>query len=244
MVRGMVRLKDIVTLGNLLCGVVAILFCIEHRVDLAAGWVMFAYLFDALDGVVARRTGGGNRFGAELDNLADYVAFAVAPAFVIYAAYRPTVAWLGALLGGAMVVAATLRHVRNLVFDVPTQLCWVGLPRPAAGMLVVALLRSKLFHGIGPWLGAPLLGAVAWALLATYPSLNHRGRTLQTWVRALGSMIVISWVTTLLVLPQWFWDTVFVTVFAYASLSWTGLEPQELAAFRQSVATWKLKLRS
>ena len=43
-----------------------------------------AAVLDGLDGRIARALKGTSRFGAELDSLADFVDFGVAPAFVLY----------------------------------------------------------------------------------------------------------------------------------------------------------------
>lgn len=243
MVRNVLGLKDALTLCNVLGGAAAIVFCIEQRLEWASYAIIVAYAFDALDGAVARLTGGGNRFGAELDNLADYLTFGIAPSFIVYQIYRPWALWAGILLACAIIVAATIRHVRNLVFDAPTTLCWIGLPRPAAGMIVVSLVHANLFRLAGLWAGVPLLLGVAWALLATFPTLNHRGRRLQAWVRFLIGFWVVSWIFVLLVLPRWFWDIVLVWVLIYACFSWTALEPQELVEYRQSLAAWKLRMK-
>ena len=46
--------------------------------------VLFAAIFDACDGRIARMTGATSRFGCELDSLADVVSFGAAPAFILY----------------------------------------------------------------------------------------------------------------------------------------------------------------
>ena len=45
---------------------------------------MFAALLDGVDGRVARLLKASSRFGAELDSLADFVNFGVAPAFLLF----------------------------------------------------------------------------------------------------------------------------------------------------------------
>ena len=61
-------MKDLFTLVNLLSGVVAIHYLIAGQLSRAGYAVIVGYLGgDLLDGTVARRTGTGNRFGAEFD---------------------------------------------------------------------------------------------------------------------------------------------------------------------------------
>ena len=57
---------------------------IEGRYELALGAIVFAALLDGIDGRVARLLKASSRFGAELDSLADFVNFGVAPAFLIF----------------------------------------------------------------------------------------------------------------------------------------------------------------
>ena len=45
---------------------------------------MLAVVLDAVDGRLARLLKGTSRFGAELDSLADFVNFGVAPAILLY----------------------------------------------------------------------------------------------------------------------------------------------------------------
>ena len=57
---------------------------IEHRWDLAVAALVFAALLDGIDGRVARLLKAPSRFGAELDSLADFVNFGVAPAIIVF----------------------------------------------------------------------------------------------------------------------------------------------------------------
>jgi CDP-diacylglycerol--serine O-phosphatidyltransferase len=94
--RGIVRpqvLPAILTLGNLFCGFLAIAKAADalaepeaaKALDLLAyaGWLVFlGMIFDALDGYVARLSGGTSAMGVVLDSLADVVTFGAAPAFL------------------------------------------------------------------------------------------------------------------------------------------------------------------
>jgi CDP-diacylglycerol--serine O-phosphatidyltransferase len=108
-------LPSLATLGNLVCGLGAIYFCMLH-VGMAGAarppWVdpdnvnrlsnflptflaLGAYLiaaamfFDALDGRLARLTRSPSEFGGQLDSLADVVSFGVAPAILVLTATVP-----------------------------------------------------------------------------------------------------------------------------------------------------------
>lgn len=95
-------LPSMATLGNLICGVVAILLCLfsirsvyfvptmrtinpslealfPTYVTVGAYLIVLAMVFDVLDGRLARMTRQTSEFGAQLDSLADVVSFGVAP---------------------------------------------------------------------------------------------------------------------------------------------------------------------
>src|SRR4029079_3076880 len=87
------RLADLITLTNGFCGAGALLafmrFLLDH--DKAFFWLgtallPIAFIMDALDGHVARKTGKGSPLGKDLDSLADIVSFGVAPAAMAFAA--------------------------------------------------------------------------------------------------------------------------------------------------------------
>ena len=101
--RGLRRLKDVpvlpslITLGNLCFGFLAIAKVADALrlsqpgapfsevvglFETAAVLVFVAMVCDALDGRVARMTGQTTPFGAQLDSMADMVAFGAAPAFL------------------------------------------------------------------------------------------------------------------------------------------------------------------
>ena len=94
-------LKDCFTCLNLLGGVFAIIFCIYGNARYAAYAFLLGFFGDALDGLVARLTKTGNKFGQEFDSISDHLAQCVAPAFIVFISYRdiPMPAWvLGVLL--------------------------------------------------------------------------------------------------------------------------------------------------
>ncbi len=79
-----VLIPNIFTLIGLCAGLTAIRMGIEHRWDLAVAALVFAAFLDGIDGHVARLLKASSRFGAELDSLADFVHFGVAPAIIMF----------------------------------------------------------------------------------------------------------------------------------------------------------------
>ena len=65
-------------------GLTSIRLAVENKLELALAAIVFAALLDGIDGRLARMLKGTSRFGAELDSLADFVNFGVAPALILY----------------------------------------------------------------------------------------------------------------------------------------------------------------
>lgn len=126
-------LKDLLTLCNLACGLVAIVLAARGELWLSFVLVLFAVAFDFLDGKAARGSrAGSNDFGRELDSLADVVSFGAAPA--VMAVVSSGVGALGVLAGVFYCAMTAVRLARfNLQED---KKFFVGLPSPAAGVLV------------------------------------------------------------------------------------------------------------
>src|SRR5213078_5031148 len=75
---------NLITLLALCAGLTAIRLSVEDKLEWAVAAIVFAALLDGIDGRIARMLKGTSRFGAELDSLADFVNFGVAPALMLY----------------------------------------------------------------------------------------------------------------------------------------------------------------
>ena len=130
------------TLLGLCAGLTSIRMAIEHRYELAIGLIVLAALLDGVDGRVARLLKGTSRFGAELDSLADFVNFGVAPAVMIFTWGLGDLKSLGWIVVLVFAICSSLRLARfNAALD-EEQPQWqtayfVGVPAPAAAILVL-----------------------------------------------------------------------------------------------------------
>lgn len=134
-------LPNLVTLLALCMGLTAIRFAFEGRFEHAVIAIMVAAVLDGLDGRIARALRGTSRFGAELDSLADFIDFGVAPALVLYFWGLHEIkgaGWVAALI---FAIAAALRLARfNVMIDDPDKPAWhshffTGMPAPAGAIL-------------------------------------------------------------------------------------------------------------
>src|SRR3989344_6820242 len=82
--RGIYLLPNLFTTAALFTGFYSIVAAMKGHFDIAAIAVFIAMIADGLDGRVARLTNTQTAFGAEYDSLSDMVAFALAPALIVY----------------------------------------------------------------------------------------------------------------------------------------------------------------
>lgn len=79
----MFNLANLFTAFNLLSGIISIVLALHGRIDLAPFFILLAFLFDFLDGFIARKMGTTGPLGVQLDSLADMVTFGVAPGMIV-----------------------------------------------------------------------------------------------------------------------------------------------------------------
>jgi CDP-diacylglycerol---serine O-phosphatidyltransferase len=150
---------NLVTLVALCLGLTAIRFAAEGRFEQAVFVILLAAVFDGLDGRIARALKGTTRFGAELDSLADFVDFGVAPALTLYFWSLSTIRNFGWFAALVFATACALRLARfNVALDDVDKPSWsshffTGMPAPAGAIVVMLPLYlhySVLGTGTGP----------------------------------------------------------------------------------------------
>jgi CDP-diacylglycerol--serine O-phosphatidyltransferase len=124
------------TLGNLFFGFWAVVSAFNGNFRWAGWFIVFAGILDMLDGRVARLSGTGTRFGAELDSLVDVISFGVAPALLIYFLDFASAGRFSWILCYIYVTAVALRLARFNVLSAgkPSTGWFTGMPSPSAGM--------------------------------------------------------------------------------------------------------------
>jgi CDP-diacylglycerol--serine O-phosphatidyltransferase len=134
---------NVITLLALCAGLTGIRLALEGRYELALGAIVFAAMLDAVDGRVARMIKGTSRFGAELDSLADFFNFGVAPGLILYFWGLNALGNLGWIAAMVFAICAALRLARfNVQIDDPNRPDWAGnfftgVPAPAGAIVVL-----------------------------------------------------------------------------------------------------------
>jgi len=141
-------LPNALTLINVCIGLSSIKFALDEKFELSIIAIIFAAIFDALDGRVARLLKGTSLVGKELDSLADLISFGVAPAFIMFFWSLNNLGKFGWLLTMIYVVCVALRLARFNV-STNTEPSWKdnffeGVPSPAGGILILMPLIFSL----------------------------------------------------------------------------------------------------
>ncbi len=173
------QLADWFTLGNAFCGTGAVFAALRYLQDedvrfLLAGMALIplAFIFDALDGRIARWRKVASTLGRELDSLADVISFGVAPAALAYACGMQG-GWDWIVLSGFVCCGVSRLARYNVTAETLSQgsdkvKYFEGTPIPSSLLLVIVLaiaawqgrIGDALWLGqvqLGPWLLHPLV---------------------------------------------------------------------------------------
>jgi CDP-diacylglycerol--serine O-phosphatidyltransferase len=234
-------LPNLVTLLSLCAGLTSMRMSIEMRYDWAIAAVAIAAALDGIDGQVARFLKSASRFGAELDSLADFVNFGVAPGILLYVwtlDEAGSVGWIAALI---FAICAALRLARfNVALEGPAKPEWqagyfVGVPAPAGAMIVFLPVYLEFIGAPHGFLTAPVvliytLG-VAMLMVSQLPTWSSKliGRRIRRDLVLPLFVLVVLVVALLLSFP---WQTMTVLSLVYIAslpLSWRAYQ-RRLAA--------------
>jgi CDP-diacylglycerol---serine O-phosphatidyltransferase len=159
------HLANILTMSNLFCGCCAIVCLFQNQ---HAGVVIFfalGFLFDALDGRVARHFGVTGPMGKELDSLADMVTFGVLPGTIMYYLLSKAMGFgeyarmFGLGHGGGVVLWAfpaflisVFAGLRLAKYNLDTRQSdtFIGLPTPANTTFVIGLFLIYMNNTMPP----------------------------------------------------------------------------------------------
>lgn len=140
-----------VTIAGLCCGLSAMRFALDGKLETAVTLLVAAAIIDGMDGRIARFLNSTSVFGAHLDSLSDFVCFGVSPVIVLYMWKLKAMGGLGWAVVLFFAVCCALRLARfntNLADETvePWQRkFFVGVPSPAGGMLSLMPLVTSFY---------------------------------------------------------------------------------------------------
>ena len=215
---------NVITLLALCAGLTGIRLALEGRYELALGAIVFAAMLDAVDGRVARMIKGTTRFGAELDSLADFFNFGVAPGLILYIWGLNALGNLGWIAAMVFAICAALRLARfNVQIDDPNRPDWAGnfftgVPAPAGAIVVLLPIYLGFLQVSVPAVVTLIYTLVSGGLMVSrLPVLS--GKKMGTRVRPdMVPPVIVAVVLMIALLVSYPWHLLTVGTLLYLAL--------------------------
>ena len=209
-------LPNFLTLGALCASLTAIRFAIQGDGQMAVGLILLAAMLDLLDGWAARRLNSESAIGAELDSLADFASFGLAPGLILYfwtldEAAGAGLAWIGVLI---YAICCALRLAR---FNVGNNRAaseglekrfFRGVPSPAGALLAFMPMYFAFLlpdaAKLPAWLLALYLMGIGGLMISQLPTWSFKSVTLKPentryfligFVALAGGLLTSPWAT-------------------------------------------------
>ena len=150
------HLPNFVTLLNVLCGSIAVLFAVNGNMPATAFFVFLGIFFDFFDGLLARKLNVQSELGLQLDSLADLITSGLVPGLVMFHLLSLTVddfslvnssnEWSDSILGniqllpflGLLITLASAYRLATFNISTNQSDSFIGLPTPANALLILS----------------------------------------------------------------------------------------------------------
>ena len=175
--KGIYLLPNTLTLCSMLLGFYSILSTLKGNYVYAAWAILFATIFDGLDGWVARLTNSTTKFGIELDSLSDLVSFGVAPAVLMYKWALVPFGRIGWAAAFWFMACGALRLARyNVQMGSTESKSFTGMPIPGAATIIASLvLFYHEMSDIPPGKNILILGLTVMLAFLMVSTLKYHG---------------------------------------------------------------------
>ena len=153
------QIPNLITVLNLLCGCLAILYVVSGDLVISSFLVIAGMFFDFFDGLVARLLHVQSKLGVQLDSLADMVSFGVVPGLMMFQllnkslmpqelrtgfeatetlkGFEPGMSFIPFI--GMLIIIASAYRLAKFNIDTRQSDNFIGLPTPANTLLIVSL---------------------------------------------------------------------------------------------------------
>jgi CDP-diacylglycerol--serine O-phosphatidyltransferase len=148
------QIPNVVTLLNLFCGSIAVIFAVNGNLVAAAFFTFLGIFFDFFDGLLARKLNAQSELGLQLDSLADMVTSGLVPGIVMMQLFNLTIQprWDDTFLCeafhingtsylsfvGLLITLASAYRLANFNIDENQTDSFIGLPTPANTLLILS----------------------------------------------------------------------------------------------------------
>jgi len=216
-------IPSVVTVFAICAGLTSVRMSMEGHVEAGLYFILLAVFLDAADGKLARFLDTASPFGAELDTLADFFNFGIAPGIMIYhTLYQGTeyanLGWLATLV---LAVCCALRLARfNLSLrgdDIALKQdnFFVGVPAPALACLALMPVFMHLYGWQNtelPLLRAIYIIGVGLLAVSAVPTFSIKHASIK---RSHLPIAIIAFVALIVCLIVYTWPTLIVGNICY-----------------------------
>ncbi len=162
------HIPNFITLLNLFCGCLAVIFAVKNQLEIAAFFVFLGIFFDFFDGFAARMLKVQSELGLQLDSLADMVTSGIVPGIFMYQLFNKSLdihekvndglSWSDSWhwfqnevhllpLFGLLIVLASAYRLAKFNIDENQTSSFIGLPVPANTLLIISLPLILMYQG-------------------------------------------------------------------------------------------------
>lgn len=138
------HIPNFISLLNLFCGSVAVIFAVNGNMKLTALFVFLGIFFDFFDGLLARKLNVQSELGLQLDSLADIVTSGLVPGLVMFYLFdlsNLNASYFSNYLPylGLLITLASAYRLAKFNIDTNQTDSFIGLPTPANALLILSL---------------------------------------------------------------------------------------------------------
>ena len=218
MKKGIYLLPNLFTSASLFCGFYSIIASFKEYFVPAAAAIFVSWIFDGLDGRVARLTNTTSKFGAEYDSLADVIAFGVAPALLAYSWSLSIYGKLGWIVAFLFVLCGALRLARyNIQIGIIESTVFNGLPIPAAALVVATTVIFFDYSGVeGQFYNISILVSVFILSLLMVSGIKYYSFKDMSLLKRKPFKIFLLVIFLLIIIVHWPQAMLFVIILGYA----------------------------
>ena len=215
-------IPNLVTLSGLCFGITSMRFALEGQYQASLICILIAAVCDLLDGMMASLLQAHSELGVQLDSLADFVNFGIAPSLLIYMSLMSNmslISWLSLLL---FIIFCCLRlalfNINNSDLMSKQNNFFKGVPTPAGAILILIPVTHS-FIGFDWWTNHQNLLAfytltIAFLLISNIPTYSLKNSSFQL-KRSHSFRILVVFFTLVLLLINFLWIVMSILAIAY-----------------------------
>lgn len=204
------HIPNLLTLLNLVSGVIAIYMVMQGDVQTALIFLGISFILDFADGTAARLLKAGSEIGKQLDSLADLVSFGLVSTVMVWAIFQKmfsedqvfaftSLSFPEKILALSVLMIPVLSAIRLARFNLQKDSTWfAGLPVPAyalfwAGIYFDMLMNNSFFgQEVNPWFLWGVLIMMSLMMIVPLPMLSLKFTNFRLKENLLRYILIIA----------------------------------------------------